>query len=289
MRIVRFERGGRPALGVRSGETVVDLAAAAPGLPSDVGTLLAQGPAALEAAASAARSAPSSAHLDVASLRLLPPTSVPSKILMLGVNFVDHAAEGGEKKPEHPVLFLRAPSSLVGHGQPLVRPRCSEHLDFEGELAVLIGRRARHVPASEALSVVAGYSVFNDGSIRDYQLRTSQWTQGKCFDGTGGFGPEFVTADEVSPGATGLRLQTRLNGQVMQDANTADMIFTVADAIAYFSECMTLEPGDVFSMGTPAGVGFLRNPPVLMKPGDVCEVEIESIGVLRNPIVQEAP
>jgi len=287
VRIVRFEHGGRPALGVRSGETVVDLAAAAPGLPSDVGTLLSQGPAGLEAAASAVRSAPSSARLDLASLRLLPPTSAPSKILMLGVNFVDHAAEGGEKKPEHPVLFLRAPSSLVGHGQPIVRPRCSEQLDFEGELAVLIGRRARHVPAAEALSVVAGYSVFNDGSIRDYQLRTSQWTQGKCFDGTGGFGPEFVTADEVPPGATGLRLQTRLNGRVMQDANTADMIFSVAEAIAYFSACMTLEPGDVFSMGTPAGVGFLRNPPILMKPGDVCEVEIDALGVLRNPIVQE--
>jgi len=201
---------------------------------------------------------------------------------MLGVNFVDHAAEGQVQKPECPQLFLRAPSSLVGHGEPLVRPRCSDQLDFEAELAVVIGRRARHVTRAEALSVVAGYSAFNDGSIRDYQLRTSQWTQGKCFDGTGAFGPELVTPDELPPGASGLRLQSRLNGTVMQDANTADMIFGVAETIAWLSRTMTLKPGDIIATGTPAGIGGLKG--IFLRDGHSVSVEVEGLGAVTNPI-----
>jgi acylpyruvate hydrolase len=168
-------------------------------------------------------------------------------------------------------------------------PKVSSKFDYEAEMAVVIGRKVpRHTKQADALQYVFGYSCFNDMSVRDYQKRTGQWTIGKNFDATGGFGPVLVTADELPPGATGLRIQSRLNGQVMQDANTSDMIFSVAETIALLAECLTLEPGDVIVMGTPAGVGQARTPPVWMKAGDTIEIEIERIGVLRNPIVNEA-
>jgi 2-keto-4-pentenoate hydratase/2-oxohepta-3-ene-1,7-dioic acid hydratase in catechol pathway len=182
---------------------------------------------------------------------------------------------------------MRSVMSLVPHGAPIVRPECSEKLDYEAELMVVIGRGGRHIPKETALEHVAGYSCFNDGSIRDYQRKSTQWTMGKNFDATGGFGPWLVTADELPPGARGLRIQSRLNGTVMQDSNTDRMIFDVATTIAILSEGMTLEPGDLIAMGTPSGVGYPRKPPVFMKPGDVVEIEIEGIGVLRNPIVAE--
>ena len=169
----------------------------------------------------------------------------------------------------------------------VLRPRASVQLDYEAELVAVIGRTARHVTAANALDFVAGYSCFNDATVRDYQRKTAQWTIGKNFDGTGAFGPAFVSADEVPLGATGLRIQTRLNGRVMQDANTRDMLFPVAETITLLSECMTLEPGDVVVMGTPSGVGHARTPPIWMEPGDIVEVEIEQIGLLRNPIVEE--
>jgi 2-keto-4-pentenoate hydratase/2-oxohepta-3-ene-1,7-dioic acid hydratase in catechol pathway len=213
----------------------------------------------------------------------------PGKIICLGLNYFDHAKEGGRDKPEYPWFFLRGKSSLMAHGAPGVRPRVSERFDYEAELALVIGSTVpRHVTQEQALRHVLGYTCFNDMSVRDYQKRTPQWTIGKNFDGTGGFGPVLVTADELAPGATGLRIQSRLNGQVMQDANTTDMIWGVAETIALLSDCLTLEPGDVIVMGTPAGVGQARTPPVWMKPGDVVEIEIERIGTLVNPIVQEA-
>jgi 2-keto-4-pentenoate hydratase/2-oxohepta-3-ene-1,7-dioic acid hydratase in catechol pathway len=168
-----------------------------------------------------------------------------------------------------------------------VRPRISEQLDYEAELVAVVGQRARHVSVENGLDVIAGYSVFNEGSIREFQRKTSQWTIGKNFDNTGGFGPDFVSADELPPGATGLRIQSRLNGRVLQDANTDDMLFGVAETVALLSACLTLEPGDLLVMGTPAGVGHARKPPLWMKAGDVCEIEIEKIGLLRNPIVDE--
>ena len=213
----------------------------------------------------------------------------PGKIICLGLNYFDHAKEGGRDKPDYPWFFYRGKSSLVAHGQPGLAPRASTKFDYEAELAVVIARKVpRHVSKNDALQYVCGYSCFNDMSVRDFQKRTGQWTIGKNFDGTGGFGPALVTADELAPGAVGLRIQCRLNGQVMQDANTSDMIFPVDETIALLAECMTLEPGDVIVMGTPAGVGQARTPPVWMGAGDTVEIDIEGVGVLRNPIVAEA-
>ena len=175
-------------------------------------------------------------------------------------------------------------SSLVGHNAPIVKPSISDQLDYEGEMAMIIGRKGRSIPKEKALEYIAGYSIFNDASVRDFQLRTSQWTVGKNFDGTGAFGPWLVTPDELPAGARGLRIQTRLNGTVLQDSNTSAMLFDVADQIAYLSQAVTIEPGDVFVTGTPSGVGSSRNPKLFMKIGDVCEIEIEKIGILRNPV-----
>ncbi len=215
---------------------------------------------------------------------LLPVVPRPGKIICLGVNYVDHAKEGGNSVGDYPSLFLRCTTSLLAHGEPLRVPTVSSKLDFEAELAVVIGRRARFVSEAEALQHVFGYACFNDATLRDYQRRTTQWTIGKNFDGTGGFGPCLVTADELPPGCTGLQIQSRLNGKVMQSATTSDMIFGVARTIALLSESLTLEPGDVVVMGTPSGVGYARTPPVWMKAGDTIDIEIEGIGVLSNPV-----
>lgn len=237
--------------------------------------------------ADAARAA-SGPEVDIAAVQLLPPLPRPPKILCVGLNYLDHAAESPYKDlPDYPTFFARFATTLVAHGQPLIRPFLSEQFDYEGEMVAVIGKGGRHISREKALEHVIGYSVFNEGSIRDYQFKSPQWTVGKNFDGTGAFGPEFVTADELPAGATGLRIETRLNGEVMQSANTRDMIYPVADLVAIASESMTLEPGDVLVTGTPSGVGFARKPPVFLKPGDVCEVEIEGIGVLRNPIEDE--
>jgi 2-keto-4-pentenoate hydratase/2-oxohepta-3-ene-1,7-dioic acid hydratase in catechol pathway len=283
MRLVTFEADGSH-LGVVDGDTVVDLKVAAPNLPRDITGMTHAG---FEAALRAAKGAPASARRKLGDLRLLPVVPRPGKIVCLGLNYVDHAAEGGHAKPDYPSFFLRVSTSLVAHNQPIVRPKCSDKLDYEAELAVIIGKTARHVAKADALNYVLGYSCFNDGTLRDYQRKTSQWTIGKNFDRTGGFGPWFVTPDELPPGAAGLSIKSILNGQVMQSANTRDMLFPVDETIALLTECLTLEPGDVIAMGTPAGVGYARKPPVWMKDGDVIEVEIEKIGTLRNPIRNE--
>ena len=231
--------------------------------------------------------ASSTPRLALASLRLAPPIVRPGKIVCLGLNYFDHAKEGGRDKPDYPWFFLRSASSLIAHGAPGVRPRVSERLDFEAELAVVVGRKARHLRPDNALDCVFGYSCFNDISVRDYQKKTPQWTIGKNFDDTGGFGPVLVSADQFAPGATGLRIQSRLNGKVMQDANTTDMIWGVAETLVLLTECMTLDAGDLIIMGTPAGVGQARTPPVWMKHGDLVEIEIDEIGVLANPICDE--
>jgi len=211
----------------------------------------------------------------------------PGKIVCMGLNYADHAKEGGNARPEYPSFFMRGPSSLSSHQAPLIRPRVSDKLDYEAELAFIVGKRARNLNRENALDCIAGYSIFNDGSLRDYQRKTTQWTIGKNFDQTGGFGPWLVTPDELPRGAHGLQIQSRLNGSVMQNANTKDFLWDVAETIVLITECMTLEPGDVVITGTPAGVGYARNPPVFMKPGDVIEVEIQDIGVLRNTIKDE--
>ena len=225
--------------------------------------------------------------VDANQVEWLMPVARPGKVICLGLNYAAHAAEGGNAAPEYPSFFMRGATSLIAHQAPLVRPRVSDKLDFEAELAVIIGRRARHLTADDALQAVAGYSCFNDGSLRDYQRRTAQWTIGKNFDGTGAFGPWLVPESELPPGANGLRIQSRLNGQIMQDDNTGNMMVSVQHALVLLSEVLTLEPGDVIAMGTPAGVGYARSPSVWMQPGDRIEIEIESIGVLSNPVVQE--
>ena len=215
------------------------------------------------------------------------PIERPGKIVCMGLNYADHAKEGGNARPEYPSFFMRGPSSMTAHLSPIIRPQVSDKLDYEAELAFIIGKKARHLTLENALDCVAAYSIFNDGSIRDYQRKTTQWTIGKNFDRTGAFGPWLVTPDELPLGCDGLQIQSRLNGQVMQNANTKDFLWGVAETIVLISECMTLEPGDVVITGTPAGVGYARTPPVFMKPGDICEIEIESIGVLRNTIADE--
>lgn len=286
MRIVAFEKPDGAAIGVRDGDLVVDLSLAAPHLPQTLRGLLRAD--ALEQAERAAREAAAGTRVPLEGLSLLPPIPDPPKILCVGRNYAEHAKEGGAEVPAYPDIFMRSRLSLVGAGQPILRPPVSHQLDFEGELLVVIGANVHPADEETALGAVAGYAVFNDATLRDYQRRTGQWTIGKNFDGTGGFGPEFVTADEIPPGGVGLRLQTRLNGEVMQDANTDDMVFPVAAALSIVSEAMSLEPGDLLATGTPSGVGYARTPPVWMMPGDTVEVEIEGVGTLRNPIA-EAP
>lgn len=238
-------------------------------------------------AATAAQAA-GTARIDPALITPALPIEAPGKVVCLGLNYAEHAREGGFEVPDYPALFMRARSSLIAAEAALIRPNASETLDYEAELMVIIGKPARHVTQADALDHVFGYTVFNDGSVRAYQHKTHQWTAGKNFDATGAVGPVVVTPDEIAPGATGLRIQSRLNGQIMQDSNTSDMIFPVARTIAILSEVMTLEPGDMIAMGTPPGVGHARKPPVWMRPGDVVEAEIEGIGLCRNPVVAEA-
>ncbi|MBC7154848.1 MAG: fumarylacetoacetate hydrolase family protein [Rhodobacteraceae bacterium] len=237
-------------------------------------------------AATAAQAA-GTARIDPALITPALPIEAPGKVVCLGLNYAEHAREGGFEVPDYPALFMRARSSLIAAEAALIRPNASETLDYEAELMVIIGKPARHVTQADALDHVFGYTVFNDGSVRAYQHKTHQWTAGKNFDATGAVGPVVVTPDEIAPGATGLRIQSRLNGQIMQDSNTSDMIFPVARTIAILSEVMTLESGDMIAMGTPPGVGHARKPPVWMRPGDVVEAEIEGIGLCRNPVVAE--
>ncbi|WP_299842904.1 fumarylacetoacetate hydrolase family protein [uncultured Paracoccus sp.] len=225
--------------------------------------------------------------IDLATVTAAPPLARPGKIICVGLNYSDHTDESPYEQPDYPTLFPRFSTSLIADGAPIIRPLVSQDLDYEGELVAIIGKSARHVSKERALDYVAGYSIFNDGSLRDYQFKSPQWTVGKNFDDTGAFGPIAVSADELPAGAKGLRLQTRLNGEVVQDANTDDMIYSVADLISIISEAITLEPGDIIVTGTPAGIGMARTPKLYMKPGDVVEVEIEGIGILRNPIVDE--
>jgi 2-keto-4-pentenoate hydratase/2-oxohepta-3-ene-1,7-dioic acid hydratase in catechol pathway len=225
-------------------------------------------------------------------LQFLPVIPRPEKIVCAVRNYMDHhqevlAAGMQRELSEEPPIFLRVWRSQVGHGQPVIKPRVSDSLDWEGELAVVIGRPGRDIPAERAWDHVAGYSIYNDVSVREWQFHAKQIASGKNFEGTGPFGPWLVTADEIEPGRA-LRLQTRLNGETVQDSHTGHMIFPVPRLIAYASTIFTLMPGDVIATGTPAGVGWSRKPQRFMKAGDIVEVEIEGIGTLRNPVVAQA-
>lgn len=220
------------------------------------------------------------------AVQFLPPIPAPAKVICVGVNFMAHMREMGRPEPKYPLLFTRYPDTLVGHGQPLLRPQKSTNYDFEGELAFVMGRRAHHVSRTDALDYVAGYTCFMDGSLRDYQHHTTQLTAGKNFWRSGACGPWLVTTDEI-PDPAVLNLETRLNGEVMQHAPIHDIKFDVPYLIEYISSFTPLSPGDIISTGTPSGVGFGRDPQLWMKPGDVIEVEVDGIGVLSNPVEAE--
>jgi acylpyruvate hydrolase len=281
MRLGLAEAVGRSILIAQRKHEVVSLAGTP--LPKDPLAILLD-PSLLRTAEAAIAKA---GAIDPATLRFSPPMATIGKIICVGLNYADHAAESPYDKPKFPVFFLRTEAGVIGHGAPIVRPQVSEQLDFEGEMVAVIGKGGRRIPMERALEHIVAYSVFNDGSIRDWQFKGPQWTLGKNFDDTGPFGPFLVSADEVPDGGLGLRITTRLNGKVVQDANTNDLLFQVPELIARVSEAMTLKPGDILVTGTPGGVGFARKPPLFMKHGDVCEIEVEGIGLLRNPIIDE--
>jgi acylpyruvate hydrolase len=287
MKLLSFVTSSGPRLGLVDGDTVLDINAAIPDVPSDLRTALAAGVALQEVATLVLSSGVARIPL-LGGIHHAPVVPTPGKTICLGLNYFDHATEGGRARPEYPWLFFRGATSLLGHGEAGRVPRVSAQFDFEAELAVIIATTVpRHTSPADALQYVFGYSCFNDMSVRDYQKRTPQWTIGKNFDATGGFGPVVVTADELPLGAVGLQIEGRLNDEVMQRASTGDMIFGVAETVSMLSEVLTLEAGDVLAMGTPAGVGQARSPQRWMKRGDVYEVTIEGIGTLSNPILDE--
>jgi len=224
--------------------------------------------------------------LPLADVTLLPPVPTPEKILCVGLNYLSHIAETGRDRPRHPSIFTRYPSSLVGHGTPLVRPKVSKDFDYEGELAVIIGKAGRHIPAEAAFDHVAGYTCVNEGSIRDYQIHTTQFWPGKSFEASGSIGPWIVTADEVED-ITAQTLTTRVDGVVVQQAGLDDLAISIPEMIAYISRVLTLQPGDVIATGTPGGVGKFRKPQLYLAPGMQVEVEITGIGTLGNGVVDE--
>ena len=289
MKIVAFEGQGGARLGVVEGDQVIDLQAADNKVATDLGEWLKANNGDLRPLADIAKRAPANARRPLSGLTYRLPIGRPGKIICLGLNYLAHVHEGPQRDnvPKFPTIFMRGLTSLVPHGAPIVRPQVTETLDYEAELILVVGKRAKHLTASNALSCVAGYSCGNEGSIREFQRKTTQWDMGKNFDRTGGFGPWLVSADELPPGGKGLKIESRLNGKVMQSDNTDNMMFPIVDLLVYVSQGMTLEPGDIIFTGTPSGVGQARTPPVWMKNGDVCEIEIERVGTLRNPIVDE--
>ena len=285
MRFAAFRSGEREGLGLSgSNGHLRGLFQGDRGYPGSLDSLVRKGRSALDAAAAALEKGE---KIESSRVSFLPPLSAPGKIICVGLNYVDHSIESGFTPPDYPAIFTRFASSLVGAGAPIMRPRVSVQLDYEGEMVAVIGTGGRHISEDNALDHVIGYSIFNDASVRDYQKKSPQWTIGKNFDGTGAFGPYLVTEDELPRGGRGLRIQTRLNGRLVQDASTDDMVFSVAKLISILSEAIMLSSGDILVSGTPAGVGMARTPPLFMKQGDVCEVEIEKIGLLRNEVRDE--
>lgn len=316
MRLVTYQHEGQARTGALLGELVIDLnrgyraalrhlgnanelAVADLRLPADMVSLLNGGEASLSAAGRVVAYVQERLKAGDTTLNaqgilypadhvgLLSPVLRPGKVVCLGLNYRDHAAESGMAVPEHPVLFHKVAGSLIGQGQAIVIPRVSDKVDYEAELAVIIGKRGKYIAEADALSYVAGYTVANDVSARDLQMRTPQWTSGKMLDTFGPLGPALVTKDEV-PNPNALRIKTILNGAVLQDSNTSEMIFQVPFIVHYISQLATLEPGDVIMTGTPAGVGQSRDPQVFMKAGDSVTIEIEHLGSLTNPLIAEA-
>lgn len=288
MQLVTFEKAGQIRWGARRGQNIVDLTLVSPALPRDLRALLEGGETALEQARAALEAAPAEALYSPEQVKLKAPLLNPEKIVCLGLNYADHATESRMQLPEAPVLFSKYASALIGPEEPIVLPSTSREIDYEAELVVVIGKRGRRIPAEAAWDYVAGYTIGHDVSARDYQLRKGggQWMIGKTFDTFAPLGPALFTKDEV-PDPHNLDIRCRLNGEIMQDSNTRHLIFRIPEIIAYLSHVFTLSPGDLIFTGTPSGVGFVRQPPVFLKPGDVVEIEIEGLGVLRNPVVAE--
>jgi 2-keto-4-pentenoate hydratase/2-oxohepta-3-ene-1,7-dioic acid hydratase in catechol pathway len=282
LRLISYEHQGRASFGAVIDGGVVDFQTALGGRYADLKAVLAADALGAAKAALAGRSA----EIALDALTLLPVIPNPAKIWCCGLNYGEHVRETNREVTEQPSFFLRFADSQVGHGQAIVRPTESTQLDYEAEIAVVIGKPGRRIAEDEAWNHIAGYACYNDGSVRDWQRHTTQWAPGKNFWRTGGFGPWLVTADEIAPDAL-MTLTTRLNGVEMQRATTAMMIHGIARQIAYVSTVAPLEAGDVIVTGTPGGVGARRTPPVWMKPGDIVEIEVDRIGVLRNTIVDE--
>lgn len=279
MKLASFGSREKHSFGVVVGDRIIDLAAR-----TGAGTL--RDAIAAGTIMAAAKSAEGSMEgQPLAAVKLLPPIPNPDKVICIGLNYRDHAAEAGLKLPEHPSVFVRLTNTLTPHGGSFMRPKLSDNFDYEGELAVIIGKGGRHISKADALAHVFGYTCFNDGSLRDFQFKHSL-TTGKNFPSTGGFGPWIATADTI-PDPSKLTLTTRINGNQVQHKGVADMIFDVPAIIAYVSSWTELAPGDVIATGTPEGVGLARKPPLWLKPGDIVEVEISEIGVLRNTVIAE--
>ncbi len=290
MKLVTFLYKGQIRLGVlrhsAAGDTVVDLNKADPRLPTDMIAFLQGGAEARALADKALQSATNIAIYPLSAVTLKAPILRPGKIMCIGLNYRDHAAESGQAVPEYPTLFAKYANAVIGPGEAIVHPKISEKVDYEAEMGVVIGRRAKAVPVADALNYVAGYLPFNDVSARDFQTRTSQWTIGKTFDTFAPMGPALVTADEV-PDPHNLDIRLSIGGEVLQSSNTRNLVFTVADLVSYLSAVMTLEPGDVIATCTPGVVVAARKPPRWLRPGDVVRIEIERLGVLENPVVAE--
>lgn len=282
MKLASFRYEGRSSWGVVEGETVADLGMVLGGrLPDLRAALAADAWAEIRAAVASAPRRP------VGTIDWLPVIPNPDKVICVGLNYESHRRETGRVAVGHPTVFLRPANSQIGHGAPLVRPTVSTALDYEGELAVIIGKPGRYISQARAFAHVAGYACYNEGTLRDWQRHTHQFTPGKSFPGTGAFGPWLVTADEI-PDPSGLRLETRLNGTIVQEAGLDQLIFPIPRLIEYCSAFTRLEPGDVIATGTPGGVGFKREPPVFLVPGDRIEVDISGVGLLANSVVDEA-
>jgi 2-keto-4-pentenoate hydratase/2-oxohepta-3-ene-1,7-dioic acid hydratase in catechol pathway len=287
MRLATIETWAGPRAALLVGESFLDIHATDANLPGNVRQVLAGGPDMLRAVSELGKRT-NAVKYPAGQARYHAPIVDPQKIICVGLNYKDHAAESGSPIPKDPVLFSKYPTALIGHSETIMLPKVSQEVDYEAELVIVIGKRGRHIPKAAAMEYVAGYSVGHDVSARDWQLKKDgkQWMVGKTFDTFAPMGPVLVTRDEVADPCN-LPIRLKLNGQVMQNSTTAQMIFRVDDLLAYISQVMTLEPGDLIFTGTPPGVGVARKPPVFLKDGDVVEVEIDGLGALRNPVRQE--
>lgn len=283
MKLASFSIDGRDSFGIVNAEGLIDLGQRLGGRYADLRSLL----AAEQGLADAHAFASLSADLSLDSVRFLPVIPQPGKIWCIGVNYADHLEETKISRAAHPTVFMRYPQSQVGHGEHLLLPPEASEFDFEGEVALVIGRGGRRIAVDQAWQHIAGYAPYNDGSLRDWQFHTTQWAPGKNFAATGGFGPWMATSDEVDPNQRPLRLSTRLNGQLVQQSDTSKLIFSIPEIIAYCSTLLPLDPGDVIVTGTPGGVGMARTPKLFMKAGDVVEVEVDGVGTLTNTVRAE--